>query len=71
MTTDHLPPVAKLREVLRLLAFDTDQIPLQGMTTDRQQTALAATAAAVSASTVSPRRRHDRTHDRLHRCRNW
>ena len=47
MTTDHLPPVAKLREVLRLLAFDTDQIPLQGMTTDRQRTALAATAATV------------------------
>jgi hypothetical protein len=48
MTTAHLPPpVSELREVLRLLGFGTDQIPLQGMTTERQQTALAATAATV------------------------
>jgi hypothetical protein len=43
MTTAHLPPpVSELREVLRLLGFGTDQIPLQGMTTERQQTALLA-----------------------------
>ena len=46
-TSANLPPVSKLREMLRLLAFDTSHIPLQGMTTDRQQTALAATAATV------------------------
>jgi hypothetical protein len=47
MTATNLPPVSKLREMLRLLAFDTRHIPLQGMMTDRQQTALAATAATV------------------------
>jgi hypothetical protein len=47
MTAAHLPPVSELREIVRLLGFDTRQIPLQGMTTDRQQTALAATAATV------------------------
>lgn len=47
MATNALPSVSKLREIVRLLAFDTDQIPLQGMTTDRQRTALAATAATV------------------------
>jgi hypothetical protein len=47
MATNALPSVSQLREIVRLLAFDTDQIPLQGMTTDRQQTALAATAATV------------------------
>jgi hypothetical protein len=40
MATNALPSVSKLQEIVRLLAFDTDQIPLQGMTTDRQQTAL-------------------------------
>ena len=47
MATNALPSVSKLREIVRLLAFNTDQIPLQGMTTDRQRTALAATAATV------------------------
>jgi DMSO/TMAO reductase YedYZ molybdopterin-dependent catalytic subunit len=47
MATNALPSVSKLREIVRLLAFDTDQIPLQGMTTDRQRTALAATAVTV------------------------
>jgi hypothetical protein len=42
MATNALPSVSQLREIVRLLAFDTDQIPLQGMTTDRQRTALAA-----------------------------
>lgn len=46
-STPNLPPASKLREILRLLAFDTSQIPLKGMTADRQQTALAATAATV------------------------
>jgi hypothetical protein len=44
MATNALPSVSKLREIVRLLAFDTDQIPLQGMTTDRQRTALAVVA---------------------------
>jgi hypothetical protein len=48
-----LPPVSKLREVLRLLAFDTSRIPLQGMTTDRQRSALAATAATALIAKLS------------------
>jgi hypothetical protein len=29
MATNALPSVSKLREIVRLLAFDTDQIPLR------------------------------------------
>jgi hypothetical protein len=35
MATNALPSVSKLREIVQLLAFDTDQIPLQGMTAAR------------------------------------
>ncbi len=46
-TNVNLPPPSKLRQIIHLLAGDISNIPLAGMTGERQQTALAAASAAL------------------------
>ncbi len=63
-TSVNLPPPSKLRQIIALLAGDTSPIPLAGMTTERQQTALAALATALL---INKSTNHTRTRDQLTR----